>query len=70
MRGRIMSFYTLVFLGTSPIGNLFAGGIANRWNALTAFTVCGAISLGAAVIATGNAALRAGARQKATRRSG
>jgi MFS family permease len=62
MRGRIMSFYTLVFLGTSPIGNLFAGGIANRWNALTAFTVCGAISLGAAVIATGNAVLRAGAR--------
>jgi MFS family permease len=62
MRGRIMSFYTLVFLGTSPIGNLFAGGIANRWGALTAFTVCGAISLGAAVVATGNVVLRAARR--------
>ena len=30
MRGRVMSFYTMAFLGTTPIGSLIAGVVANR----------------------------------------
>jgi len=30
MRGRVMSFYTMAFLGTAPIGSLIAGVVADR----------------------------------------
>ena len=30
MRGRVMSFYTMAFLGTAPIGSLVAGVLASR----------------------------------------
>ena len=30
MRGRMMAFYTMAFLGTAPIGSLIAGVVANR----------------------------------------
>jgi MFS family permease len=30
MRGRVMSFYTMAFLGTAPLGSLFAGLLADR----------------------------------------
>ena len=30
MRGRVMSFYTMAFLGTAPLGSLFAGVLADR----------------------------------------
>lgn len=30
MRGRVMAFYTMAFLGTAPIGSLLAGAIAER----------------------------------------
>ena len=30
LRGRVMAFYTMAFLGTAPIGSLFAGVIADR----------------------------------------
>jgi len=29
-RGRVMSFYTMAFMGTAPIGNLIAGFLAER----------------------------------------
>jgi MFS family permease len=29
-RGRVMSFYTMAFMGTAPFGSLFAGGLAHR----------------------------------------
>jgi predicted MFS family arabinose efflux permease len=29
-RGRVMAFYTMAFLGTAPIGSLFAGVLADR----------------------------------------
>ena len=32
-RGRIMSLYTFMFIGTAPIGALLSGWIAQRWNA-------------------------------------
>ncbi|HKN67064.1 MAG TPA: MFS transporter, partial [Gemmatimonadaceae bacterium] len=30
MRGRVMSFYTMAFLGTAPLGSLLAGVLADR----------------------------------------
>jgi MFS family permease len=30
LRGRVMAFYTMAFLGTAPIGSLLAGIVANR----------------------------------------
>jgi MFS family permease len=30
LRGRVMAFYTMAFLGTAPIGSLLAGVIAQR----------------------------------------
>ena len=48
-RGRIMSLYTLMFVGTAPIGALLAGGIAQRVGAPVATSVCGVILLGSAL---------------------
>lgn len=44
-RGRVMSIYSLIFAGSTPIGNLYAGSIADRLNARTGFIACGAIIL-------------------------
>ena len=30
MRGRVMAFYTMAFMGTAPFGSLLAGGLASR----------------------------------------
>jgi len=30
LRGRLMAFYTMAFLGTAPIGSLMAGVVADR----------------------------------------
>lgn len=43
-RGRVMGFYTLMFVGTAPIGALIAGMIAQRFGAPVA-TSAGALSL-------------------------
>jgi MFS family permease len=32
-RGRVMSFYTMAFMGTAPFGSLLAGGVAHRLGA-------------------------------------
>jgi MFS family permease len=47
-RGRVMSLYTLFFIGTSPLGALLAGGIAERWGAPMATTVCAVALVGGA----------------------
>ena len=39
--GRVMSAYTLVFAGTPPIGNLYAGAICQNFGAAASFFVCG-----------------------------
>ncbi len=41
-RGRVMSIYTLVFAGSTPIGNLFAGAMTQVFNARIGFVSCGA----------------------------
>jgi MFS family permease len=44
-RGRVMSIYSLVFAGSTPIGNLFAGSITDKFNARIGFAACGGIIL-------------------------
>lgn len=44
LRGRVASVYSFAFLGTSPIGNLFAGSIMEKLGAGMGIFVCGAIS--------------------------
>ncbi|UJF31887.1 MFS transporter [Paenibacillus hexagrammi] len=43
-RARVMSVYALVFAGSTPIGNLLAGYIADRFGANGAFLTCGILS--------------------------
>jgi MFS family permease len=44
-RGRVMSVYTLVFAGSTPLGNLYAGLFAGSFNARIGFIACGAITI-------------------------
>ena len=48
-RGRVMSFYTFMFLGTAPIGALVAGEIAELASAPVATTVSAAVLLAGAL---------------------
>lgn len=50
VRGRVMALYVTVFAGTSPIGGIFAGVVAERWNSAVAFFLGGLISIGAVVL--------------------
>ncbi|HET7645122.1 MAG TPA: MFS transporter [Candidatus Limnocylindria bacterium] len=47
VRGRVMALYVTVFAGTSPIGGIFAGAVAERWDSPTAFLLGGLISIAA-----------------------
>jgi MFS family permease len=48
-RGRVMSFFTMAFMGTAPIGSLIAGALAQRIGAPLTLTIGGAVCvLGAA----------------------
>lgn len=44
-RGRVMSVYSLVFAGASPIGNMFAGLTTHMFGADTAFLLSGILNL-------------------------
>lgn len=44
-RGRVMSVYSLVVAGSTPLGNLFAGGLADKYSANIGFIACGAAIL-------------------------
>jgi len=46
LRGRVMSLYVTVFAGTSPVGGLFAGGVAEVWGAPAGFVLGALFSLG------------------------
>lgn len=45
MRGRVMSLYTLVFVGTTPLGNLYAGWSDEFWGPQWGFAACGSMVL-------------------------
>jgi len=61
-RGRVMALYTLIFLGSTPIGSLIAGGVGQYLDARTGFVAGGAIA-----VATGTCALIVLARRAAAR---
>ena len=41
MRGRVMSYYAMAFLGAAPFGNLLASALTERWGAPTAVGLLG-----------------------------
>ena len=45
MRGRVISLYTLAFLGTAPLGSLYAGLVAQRLGAPATIGIGGAATL-------------------------
>ncbi|HKW10494.1 MAG TPA: MFS transporter [Gemmatimonadaceae bacterium] len=49
MRGRVMSFYTMAFLGTAPLGSLLAGVLADRIGAPTTILLGGIACVGAGI---------------------
>jgi hypothetical protein len=49
LRGRVMSVYSTVFAGTTPIGSLIIGGLAQAYGVGVGFVAGGAISIAAAV---------------------
>jgi predicted MFS family arabinose efflux permease len=49
MRGRVMSFYTMAFLGTAPLGSLIAGVAADRIGAPTTILLGGVACIFAAL---------------------
>lgn len=50
LRGRVMSIYTLVFIGTTPIGSVFVGWVAQHTGTANAMLLCAVISLLTALI--------------------
>ena len=46
LRGRVISVYTTVFAGSTPVGALFAGALAARWGAVAALAVGGILTVG------------------------
>ena len=58
-RGRVMSYYTMAFVGMAPFGSLLAGSLANRIGAPITVLICGILcSAGAVWFATQLKALR------------
>jgi MFS family permease len=49
LRGRVMAFYTMAFLGTAPIGSLLSGVIADRIGAPATIMVGGVAVVGGAL---------------------
>ncbi len=45
LKGRVMSVYSLVFMGVTPIGNLFIGGIADAIGVRTSIFIGGLLGL-------------------------
>jgi len=48
-RGRVMSYYTMSFMGMAPFGSLLAGGIASRFGAPNTLLVSGLCCIAGAV---------------------
>jgi MFS family permease len=45
LRGRVMSIYTLSFIGSAPLGSLAVGFIGEHWSARVAVMFCAMFSL-------------------------
>jgi MFS family permease len=57
LRGRVMSVYTTVFAGSTPIGSGLTGGVGGLWGTPAALVMNGALALGSSAVA-GVAVLR------------
>jgi len=44
-RGRVMSFYTMSFMGVAPLGSLIAGSLAGRIGAPHTLVICGSVAI-------------------------
>ena len=51
LRGRVMSVYTTVFAGSTPIGNGLTGGVGGLWGTPAALVMNGASAFGAEAVA-------------------
>jgi MFS family permease len=49
-RGRVMSYYTMAFVGMAPFGSLFAGSLADRIGAQNTLLISGACCLAGAIL--------------------
>lgn len=49
-RGRVMSFYTMAFIGTAPIGSLLSGIMASRLGASNTLIICSVLCLAASIV--------------------
>ncbi|MHB9055547.1 MAG: MFS transporter [Paludibacteraceae bacterium] len=49
-RGRVMSIYTMAFMGTAPFGALFTGWLAKQINVSNTLIICGAITILGALV--------------------
>jgi MFS family permease len=49
MRGRVMSYYTMAFVGMAPFGSLLAGGLAHVFSAPTAVMLTGSCCIAGAL---------------------
>lgn len=59
-RGRVMSFFTMAFMGTAPFGSFFAGALASRFGVSFTLAAGGALcALGSGVFALRMPGLRA-----------
>jgi MFS family permease len=50
MRGRVMALYSIVFLGSTPIGGPVVGWACQEWGARSAFVIAGLTAAGAAAV--------------------
>jgi len=51
LRGRVMSVYTTVFAGSTPIGNGLTGGVGGLWGTPAALVMNGALAFGSSAVA-------------------
>ena len=51
-RGRVMSFYTMAFMGVAPLGSVLSGYMASRMGVGATLVFCGAICIAASLVFT------------------
>ena len=51
LRGRVMSVYTTVFAGSTPVGNGLTGGVGGLWGTPAALIMNGAVAIGVEAVA-------------------
>jgi MFS family permease len=70
MRGRVMALYTMLFMGTTPIGGPLMGWIAEEFGARAGVALGGLVALlagGSLILVAGSRARRGLARQETVR---